>query len=558
MIDRESKTSSENQEIIELTEIMSQRLVDPTIVERYGTSLKMSMGREYNKYLNQKYHKLKEEFSKIDKNSDNRISFDELYSFFMNYEDKTGVKLTREYLQGLYEFMDQDHNKEITVQEFILSYMVIEEKLRHKQMHLKQIIDEYTLLREKYEKGIKENQNEELNAFGVSTQAEVQFTIIEAQELCGGDGSPNPYVVVTLDNQENVTLLKEDTTDPIFNEDLYFDMRSLESTAELKVIDKASNSILGVAHIKLKDYKNQVKVEKVLRLKPETPSDGNFGTIRIRIRVLWSKLKYFQDQMLVAEDKLEMANKESDEVARYLNLLDEPFGVIIFGEIENIMANEILEVPKDKEEILEKQRMSVLPHGRVSKVGTSFGDRFDSTLKKTFNINAQWSIISKVLLYCLIVFSLIQMIERPDFTGMIMALVIWYLFIQKSGLNIADHIMLLSKAMVGATVYDLLWLIFHYDGYFGDDAPDKTMKEFTYVIACFNFLVKIALIVSLNVNFSRQKRKQKQIQFETTRKSLNQSKLFSSAAVGRQSVGQIVKDMKEKKTNEVFGSTTNE
>lgn len=103
------------QDTKDLTELMSSKLMDNSIVERYGTSLKMTMGREYNKYLNDKYEKLKEEFKKIDKNSDNHIQFGELFDFFKNYETNTGVRLTKEYLESLYEFMDKDANKEISM-----------------------------------------------------------------------------------------------------------------------------------------------------------------------------------------------------------------------------------------------------------------------------------------------------------------------------------------------------------------------------------------------------------------------------------------------------------
>lgn len=110
-----SGKSGNRRETSDLTEIMSERLMDPTIVERYGTSLKMTMGREYNKYLNEKYDKLKKEFKQIDRNSDDKLQFDELYDFFMTYENKTGVKISKEYIESLYDFIDQDKNHEISM-----------------------------------------------------------------------------------------------------------------------------------------------------------------------------------------------------------------------------------------------------------------------------------------------------------------------------------------------------------------------------------------------------------------------------------------------------------
>ena len=118
MVDNKSQisgASSNRKNTKDLTQIMSERLMDPSIVERYGTSLKMTMGREYNKFLNEKYNKLKKEFEQIDKNSDDKIEFEELYEFFRSYEKKTGVQLSKEYIENLYEFMDQDSNQEISM-----------------------------------------------------------------------------------------------------------------------------------------------------------------------------------------------------------------------------------------------------------------------------------------------------------------------------------------------------------------------------------------------------------------------------------------------------------
>ena len=116
MSDFNSKTdSSKRKNTTQLTELLTQRLVDPSIIDRYGTSLKISMGREYTDYLNEKYEKLKKEFSQIDKNSDELISFDELYVFLDGYKEKTNIKIDEEYVRELFDFMDQDHGKSISM-----------------------------------------------------------------------------------------------------------------------------------------------------------------------------------------------------------------------------------------------------------------------------------------------------------------------------------------------------------------------------------------------------------------------------------------------------------
>lgn len=100
--------------------------------------------------------------------------------------------------------------------------MVIEEKLRHKQMHLKEIIDEYSHLKERYNKGIKENQDEKLNAFGVAQNAELEIIIIEAYDLKSTNfsGRVDPYVVISFNGKEKNSNFKPDTLCPVWNESM--------------------------------------------------------------------------------------------------------------------------------------------------------------------------------------------------------------------------------------------------------------------------------------------------------------------------------------------------
>lgn len=164
-------------------------------------------------------------------------------------------------------------------------------------------------------------------------------------------------------------------------------MKSLDSTAEIKICDKTTKDVIGVCYVKLRDYQDQIKTEKVFDLKPLSGPEF-MGSLRLRIRVLWSKLNFFNSQIVNAEEKLEMANKESQEVSQYLNLLNEPFGIITYGQIENIMENDILEPPKEKEEIVHKQRMSILPQAQRANLTNkdSFANKIDQAFRGTLSM----------------------------------------------------------------------------------------------------------------------------------------------------------------------------
>lgn len=163
-------------------------------------------------------------------------------------------------------------------------------------------------------------------------------------------------------------------------------MRSLESISEIKVLDYTTKEVIGVSQIRLKDFKDQNKTEIGLTLKPLSGPE-EMGELRVRVKVSWSKLQYSQSKIVYCDEKIELAEKEIEEVGKYLNLLDQPFGIITYGEIENILANDVLEVPKDKEEILQKQRMSVLPQSSVnfSSKQNTIADKIDQAFRGTLS-----------------------------------------------------------------------------------------------------------------------------------------------------------------------------
>lgn len=66
---------------------LTRQLIDENLMQKYGTSLDINMGREYQKYLDEKYRTLRKEFSRINKNEDDFISIEELTDF-VNYYSK--------------------------------------------------------------------------------------------------------------------------------------------------------------------------------------------------------------------------------------------------------------------------------------------------------------------------------------------------------------------------------------------------------------------------------------------------------------------------------------
>lgn len=151
------------------------------------------------------------------------------------------------------------------------------------------------------------------------------------------------------------------------------------------MIDTLTKDLLGEVFISLKDYQHQNKIDKHFPLKgPSTPWE--LGSIRMRIRVFWSKLQYYQTQIEICEEKIENAKRESINVQGYLDLLEKPFGLIIYGQVNNLRDEDLLELPKDKEEIVDKKRMSILPNQLQNRsIVPSFANKIDQAFKGTLS-----------------------------------------------------------------------------------------------------------------------------------------------------------------------------
>lgn len=98
-----------------LTAELSKKLVDSDLMHKYGTSLEINMSRDYQKNLERKYQILKAEFEKINKNSDEIISFNELQDFVHSYSQQV---INKKYFKKFYAFIRFYHHLSNNTQEF--------------------------------------------------------------------------------------------------------------------------------------------------------------------------------------------------------------------------------------------------------------------------------------------------------------------------------------------------------------------------------------------------------------------------------------------------------
>ena len=67
---------------LQTAQILAEGVTDENLKNRYGTNVNEYMTREHSKEIQKKINQLRDEFSKIGKNKNSQITFNELVSFF--------------------------------------------------------------------------------------------------------------------------------------------------------------------------------------------------------------------------------------------------------------------------------------------------------------------------------------------------------------------------------------------------------------------------------------------------------------------------------------------
>lgn len=197
------------------------KLFDKKLVNRYGTGLKTQMSDEDS--ISKRYELLKEEFSRINKDGNDYIDVEEFFQFSQNYRELPGGKaVSRNYIEKMFAYMDTDKDNKISIQEFVASYLYIEEKLKLKKIQLVHLSNEVKDSIKKLTSERNQHSNEKLNSNGIRDDAEVSITLMEARDLRPMDfnGKSDPYCVMTAGGYGKVkSTYKPNTLNPVWNED---------------------------------------------------------------------------------------------------------------------------------------------------------------------------------------------------------------------------------------------------------------------------------------------------------------------------------------------------
>lgn len=224
------------------------------------------------------------------------------------------------------------------------------------------MVDELKRSIERFEKKLAENEGEEYNVNGISTKAALNVTLFEAKDLpTNWIGSLDSYAVLSFENQTNQSKLQIGNNAPAWNEDFTFDVDSPSSLLKITIYSKQTlgltKSEIGYVELELQSLLNQQKIDKWYNIIIGNKSNGN-GQLRLRVQFIHSRRKYFSELIQSTMQKINLLEQKRNILKDYIEYINEPFGVIQLGSINENLKNIIYNEDEIIKEI-ESNRKSV-------------------------------------------------------------------------------------------------------------------------------------------------------------------------------------------------------
>ena len=397
--------------------------------------------------------------------------------------------------------MDKNKDSELRLEEFIESYIFLEEKIKTKKIKVEKMIEDIDLDLEKYQKNLSKHQNEVPICNGLTNESTLYVTVFEAKDLVptGVLGSCDPFVSLTFKDQKEKTQLRRGTVKPAWNEEFMFQVKDPESALAIEVFDQTmvGSELIGKLNISLNDLRDQEKKTAWFNLNLDN-TPGNQGSIRLKLQCILSFVSYYTEKSNQLQKEKDFLTKNLETLQYYVEKMDQPFGIIYCGEIDQILKQNLLKQTDELLEQLESSRHKIYAYRKDNDVALSMKveNIFKSTLKTN---NIPWSKLTQSMMSLLVILSFISLLERSDFVNFFISVIIWMLFIYDKSYDVLKYLQPLIITIGVSLGYDLLWLILQYRNFWKGTSGDVelTLKRVTYFLCLANFVVKIILISTL-------------------------------------------------------------
>ena len=122
----------------------------------------------------------------------------------------------------------------------------------------------------------------------------------------------------------------------------------------------------------MKDLSDQQKYEGWFFL-DDKEGNKTMMQIRLRIQFIWSRYLYFHEKCEKADTNLKRLNEDIQEIHRYLDMFNKPYGLILYAEILEILNKKVFD---DQDEVIyampkiSNNIAKIVTHGKLKKKGS--------------------------------------------------------------------------------------------------------------------------------------------------------------------------------------------
>ena len=363
------------------------------------------------------------------------------------------------------------------------------------------MIEDINLDLDKYKKNLSKHQNEVPIGNGTTNESTLFVTVFEAKDLIPSSvlGSCDPFVKLSFQDQNEKTQLRRGTVKPAWNEEFNFKVKSPEGLLTIEVYDQnmMGSTIIGKLNISLNDLKDQEKKTAWFNLNLET-TPGNQGSIRLKLQCIMSFVSYYTEKINQSQKEKDFLTQNLETLEYYVDKMNQPFGIIYCGEIDQILKQNLLKQTDALLKQLESNRQKIYAYRKDN--DGPIGVRVENILKVTLKTNnIPWSKLTKAMMTLLVILSFISLLERSDFVNLFISVILVILFIYDQSNDVLKYLQPLIITIGVSLAYDFLWILLQYSNFWKGTSGDLelTLKRVTYFLCIANFVVKIILISTL-------------------------------------------------------------
>ena len=363
------------------------------------------------------------------------------------------------------------------------------------------MIEDINLDLDKYKKNLSKHQNEVPLGNGTTNESTLFVTVFEAKDLIPSSvlGSCDPFVQLSFQDQNEKTQLRRGTVKPAWNEEFNFKVKSPEGLLTIEVYDQTmmGSTIIGKLNISLNDLKDQEKKTAWFNLNLET-TPGNQGSIRLKLQCIMSFVSYYTEKINQSQKEKDFLTQNLETLEYYVDKMNQPFGIIYCGEIDQILKQNLLKQTDKLLEQLESNRQKIYAYRKDN--DGPIAVRVENILKVTLKTNnIPWSKLTKAMMTLLVILSFMSLLERSDFVNLFISVILVILFIYDQSNDVLKYLQPLIITIGVSLAYDFLWILLQYSNFWKGTVGDLelTLKRVTYFLCIANFVVKIILISTL-------------------------------------------------------------